>query len=98
MSTNHLDAFEQDIRRHTTKEGREPVSEEYITLLKIRQLVAGYQLASIEREAELDELRDEDGEPLDGDYAKLDEYRYDAALADSDALAGLIRELTELLP
>jgi hypothetical protein len=64
---------------------------------KLRGLVAEYKARDAQRTAQLDELRDEDGEPLDGDYAKLDERRTDLALEADDDLGGLLRSLEELL-
>jgi hypothetical protein len=64
---------------------------------KIRALMEEYRERDAKRYAELDELRDEDGEPRDGDYAKLDERRFDLALEASDDLTGLIDSLVELL-
>ncbi|ATI18845.1 hypothetical protein SEA_DIANE_61 [Streptomyces phage Diane] len=97
-TTDALKNYELAIRQQVSQEGREQVSEDRITLLVIRQLVAEYRLDSNGREAELDELRDEDGEPLDGNYAHLDERRFDMALEDSYALDGLLSKLEELLP
>ncbi|MFJ6680552.1 hypothetical protein [Streptomyces werraensis] len=98
MSADTLKDFETAIRQQISQEGREPVSEDRVTLLLIRQIVAEYRLRATEREAELNELRDEEGEPLDGDYASLDERRFDVALEDSDDLSGLLASLEELLP
>ncbi|WDS51776.1 hypothetical protein SEA_TRIUMPH_62 [Streptomyces phage Triumph] len=99
MTTNDtLKNFEAALRQKISQEGHEEVSEDRVTLLLIRQIVAEHRLASNEREAELDKLRDEDGEPLDGDYARLDERRFDMALEDSGALDALLASLEELLP
>ncbi|QBI99422.1 hypothetical protein SEA_CAELUM_62 [Streptomyces phage Caelum] len=63
---------------------------------QVRELVAEYKARDAKRDAELDELRDEDGEPIDGDYYRLDERRTDLALAAADDLCGLIDKLAEL--
>ncbi|MEU6572325.1 hypothetical protein [Streptomyces sp. NPDC046805] len=76
---------------------RQQIEEEAASLTgQVRALVAEYQAREDRRQAELDHLRDEDGEPIDGDYAKLDERRTDAALEADDDLSGLLRRLTEL--
>ncbi|MFF9095712.1 hypothetical protein ACF1AX_21610 [Streptomyces sp. NPDC014802] len=99
MTTNDaLKNFEAALRQKISQEGHEEVSEDRVTLLLLRQIVAEHRLASNEREAELDKLRDEDGEPLDGNYAHLDERRFDTALEDSEALGALLASLEELLP
>jgi Sec-independent protein translocase protein TatA len=84
------------------QEMKEALREEFVreqgdVKAKARALVAEYKARDAKRDAELDELRDEDGEPRDGDYAKLDERRYDLALEAADDLGGLIRNLEELL-
>jgi hypothetical protein len=64
---------------------------------QLRTLVAEYKAREAERKAELGEMRDEDGEPIDGDYAKLDERRFDLALESADDLVSLIDSLVEHL-
>lgn len=97
-ATDALKNFELAIRQQISQEGHEEVGEDRVTLLLIRQIVAEYRLRTTEREAGLNELRNEEGEPLDGDYARLDERRFDVALEDSDDLSGLLASLEELLP
>lgn len=97
-TTDALKNFELALRQKISQEGHESVSEDRVTLLLIRQIAAEFRLRSEEREAELKELRNEEGEPLDGDYARLDERRFDMALEDSDDPSALLASLEELLP
>ncbi|ATI18762.1 hypothetical protein SEA_DAUDAU_61 [Streptomyces phage Daudau] len=66
------------------------------TLKALNALITQYREGEAERTASLDELRDEDGEPLDGNYAHLDELRFDKALEAQDALDGLLSALETL--
>ncbi|MFF4054649.1 hypothetical protein ACFYZ0_02535 [Streptomyces sp. NPDC001708] len=91
MSTTHaLKDFELVIRQQASQEGREPISEDRVTLLKIRQLVAEYRLAVDERQGDLDRLA-EDGEQ-EGSLA------YDEQLAsnEADAAQALVSLLGDL--
>ncbi|MEU4984868.1 hypothetical protein [Streptomyces sp. NPDC021969] len=96
MSTNTaLKDFEATIRQQLSHEGREPVSEDRVTLLKIRQLVAEYNISDAERQGDLDKLVEE-GE-YEGSYA------YDSQLSENETgaagdLRALLSELIELLP
>ncbi|MDX3405118.1 hypothetical protein PV708_02500 [Streptomyces sp. ME02-6977A] len=95
MSTTALKDFESAIRQQLSHEGREPVGEDRVTLLKIRQIVAEYNLSQTERQADLDKLIEE-GE-YEGSYA------YDSQLSENETgaagdLRALLSELAELLP
>jgi hypothetical protein len=71
--------------------------DEFRLKFQVGELTMKYRERDAQRTAQLDELRDEDGEPLNGDYAKLDERRTDLALEADDDLSGLLRSLEELL-
>jgi Sec-independent protein translocase protein TatA len=95
--SNAGDNLEQAIRE--MKEAiRQEINAEQETLKdRLRALIAEYKAREAKRKAELDEMRDEDGEPIDGDYAKLDERRFDLALESADDLIGLLNSLEEPL-
>ncbi|AXQ61117.1 hypothetical protein SEA_HANK144_64 [Streptomyces phage Hank144] len=96
MSTDSLKNFERDLRaRSAAHEGREPLSEDRITLLVIRQLVAEYQLRAEERRGELDDLI-KDGES-EGSLA-YDEAQTEIETAEAEDLYLLFDALTQRLP
>lgn len=90
-----LKDFEANLRQQLSREGRESVSEDRVTLLKIRQLVAEYQLLETERQrdlAELVEVGEGEGSPA-----------HASQVADNDAeaagnLRDLFADLVDLLP
>ncbi|WP_329289501.1 hypothetical protein [Streptomyces pseudovenezuelae] len=98
-TTDALKDFELVIRQQVSQEGREPVSEDRITLLKIRQLVAEYHLDHQETEAGLQSYSTEAGN-LKEQYTWDD---YDSAKDSAgeharESLGRLLALLEELLP
>lgn len=82
--------FELALRQKISEEGREPVGEDRVTLLLIRQIVAEYQLRETERQGDLDKLVNE-GESEGG-------YAYDSQLSDNETeAAGDLRSLLDVL-
>lgn len=94
-ATDTLKNFEATVRHQAAREGREPVGEDRVTLLLIRQLVAECRLRETERQGLIDQLVEE------GEYEGT--YAYDSQLSENETeaagdLRSLLDSLEELLP
>lgn len=98
--SDSLKDFEATIREQSSREGSESLSEDRITLLVIRQLVAEHRLAEEEMDAELQSYFDNEGGDLKESttWPEYDEASHSAGVQARDNWAGLIRKLEELLP
>ncbi|QAX95512.1 hypothetical protein SEA_BARTHOLOMEWSD_63 [Streptomyces phage BartholomewSD] len=89
-TTDALKNFEAALRQKISQEGHEEVSEDRVTLLLIRQIVAEHRLAETERQGHLDKLVKE-GE-YEGSLA------YDSQLSENETdAAGSLRTLLDVL-
>ncbi|QAY15718.1 hypothetical protein SEA_BOWDEN_60 [Streptomyces phage Bowden] len=94
-TTDALKNFEDALRQKISQEGHEEVSEDRVTLLLIRQIVAEHRLSETERQGYLDKLVEE------GEYEGT--YAYDSQLSDNEtdaarSLRTLLDVLEDLLP